>query len=97
MVQKELYLRNLRLLKMVFGREYSIAISSNETGTPEWQVMPDELIDYPFFDWYCAIREDNQFFVDMDEAVSMYIHYYIAWITRGCPTSMDYYNSRENG
>lgn len=77
----------------MFGREHSIAIASDNRDGSLWQVMPDDLKDYPFFDWYCAIREDNQFFADMDEAVATYVQFYIVWLERGCPTYTDYFNS----
>lgn len=94
MVQKDLYLRNLHLLKLVFGREYSIAIASDDSDGELWQVMPDDLQDYPFFDWYCFIRPDHQFFYDMDMAVANYIQFYIVWVERGMPTNKDEFKTR---
>jgi hypothetical protein len=71
---------------------YSFAIISNrrwgkknkvEHGT-FWQLMSDGEDD-GFFDWYCYVREDYQFFKTKEICILYFIKYWTEWNRRGKP------------
>lgn len=84
MIQEKGYLMNLKLLQEVIGSAHSIAVSNWGKG-PCWQVMPDAEEEQPFFDWYCYVFENDQFFENIHECVTTYLHYRNKWIGMGRP------------
>lgn len=76
---------NLQVLKNCIGREHSIATASFKDNVVKYQVMPDELEDQPFFDWYCNKYPNNQFFENIHECVTTYLHNRNIWVNMSCP------------
>jgi hypothetical protein len=54
------------------------------TGLPFYQLMPDT-IDDGFFDWYCYVRPNNQFFKTKEMCVLYFIKYWTEWSRNGKP------------
>ena len=65
------YFRCEVLLKSMTGNENSIAVAGLGT-KDEYQVMPDEVKDQDFFDWYCETYPNEQFFSNIYECVVRY-------------------------
>ncbi len=86
MTQDKSYSMNLKLLQDVIGSKHSIAIADWADGKGTvWQVMPDSMEEQDFFNWYCHNREDDQYFQNIHECVTTYIHYRNKWISMGRP------------
>lgn len=85
------------LLFNITGQLYSFAVGSamrwvrnakvqhspdHEDGY--FQLMPDTHDD-GFFDWYCANRENEQFFEKKEHAALHFIYYWMEWEKLGKP------------
>lgn len=51
---------------------------------PFYQLMPDT-IDDGFFDWYCYVRPNNQFFRTKEMCILYFIKYWTEWKRKGKP------------
>lgn len=81
------YYSCLLFLKQQTGRKHCIAVASKNfmleldekvDGTV-WQVMPDDMADESFFDWYCRNYENEQFFENIYECVVRYLFFWKAY------------------
>lgn len=74
---------------------YSFAVSSERVWSTEeiehikdnepfYQLMPDSLDD-GFFDWYCYMRPNNQFFKSKEMCVLYFVYYWTDWKRKGKP------------
>jgi len=75
---------------------YSFAIATERIWTDpdkvehlknEWfyQLMPDKLDD-GFFDWYCWVRPNNQFFKTQEMCILYFVRYWTEWTRKGKPS-----------
>lgn len=79
---------------------YSFAIASERVWTDTdnvehmvaekhfYQLMPDT-IDNGFFEWYCYVRPNNQFFKTKEMCILYFIRYWTEWTTKGKPDWKD--------
>jgi hypothetical protein len=49
-----------------------------------YQLMPLNVSD-PFFNWYCYVKRDYQFFADRTKCLQSFLKYYVQWIYKGKP------------
>ena len=95
-------LSDTELLILIFnltGRKYTFANGSHmRWGTGKvkqavgenpdgfFQLMP-EGSDGGFFDWYCDVRTDHQFFKSRQKATLQFIYYWLEWKKAGKPST----------
>ncbi len=77
-------------LYFITKNQYSFAVGSHRIwGNPDqvfeappskpfYQLMPDTLDD-GFFDWYCEVRPNHQFFKSKEMCVIYFVRYWIEW------------------
>lgn len=71
-------------LSEVLGEPMCIAAARHDhNNTLTFQVMPDGLFDSDFFDWYCYVKPNDQFFDTPMEAVEQYLKHRFQWIEGG--------------
>ncbi len=49
-----------------------------------YQLMPINAAD-PFFNWYCYVRREHQYYANRTECLQNFIKYYVRWISKGKP------------
>ena len=89
--------QNLRqYLHFFTNHSYSFAVAAERVWTdsenveqmvddkPFYQLMPDT-IDDGFFDWYCYVRPNNQFFKTKEMGILYFIKYWTEWSRKGKP------------
>lgn len=75
-------------LQSITGNINSIAVGG-EGKIDAYQVMPDEEKDQDFFDWYCHVYPNDQFFTNIYECVVRYV-IIKRWYDSGGRTKLDY-------
>jgi len=50
-----------------------------------YQLMPDNPDD-GFFDWYCYVRPNNQFFRTKEMCILYFVKYWTEWMRKGRPS-----------
>ena len=84
-----------KYLYSITNNYYSFTVSSDRIWSnpenvehmksePFYQLMPDE-IDDRFFNWYCNLRPNNQFFKTKEMCVLYFVKYWFEWIRKGRP------------
>jgi hypothetical protein len=73
-------------LKYITNNNYSFSILEfgNTNNGKVYQLMPEKGDD-GFFDWYCCVRPNNQYFKTKEICVIYFIRYWTEWTRKGKP------------